>query len=85
MAAFHLDLSNVFGTVSQNILVRKLRMCGIDEKTVICVESCLTDTVQSVVLSGTQFSWKLVASTVPHGSSLGLILFNNFTNGLGKG
>lgn len=39
VAAFHLDLSNVFGTVSQNILVRKLRMCGIDEKTVICVET----------------------------------------------
>lgn len=83
VAAFHLDLRNVFDTVSQNILVNKLRMCGIDEKTVMCFKSCLTDRVQSGVLSGTQFSWKLVASIVPHGSLL--ILFDNFTNDLGKG
>ena len=80
---FYLDLSSIF--TQSPITSLKLRRYGIDEKTVTTIESCLTGRVQCVVISGTKFSWKLVASSVPCGSLLGLILFNNFVNELGKG
>jgi len=40
--AVYLDFRKAFDTVSHNILVGKLRKCGIDKWTVIWTENCFT-------------------------------------------
>ena len=54
--AEYLDFSRVFDTVSCNILVMKLRSCGIDEWLVGWIENWLTGRAQRVVISGTVWS-----------------------------
>jgi len=50
----YLDVSKAFHTVSHNILLGKLRKCGLDEWMVSWIENCLngrTQRVSSVALS----------------------------------
>ena len=48
----YLDFSKVFDTVSHNILIDKLRKCGLDEWTVRWIGIWLDGRAQRVVLSG---------------------------------
>ena len=62
-----LTSNKALDTISHNILVMKLRKCGIDEWTVKWIENWLTGRAQRVVNSGTESGWRPVNSNVPLG------------------
>jgi len=52
----YLDFSKAFDTVSRNILLGKLRKCGLDEWSVRWIENWLNGRTQRVVISGAESS-----------------------------
>ena len=63
----YLDFSKAFDSVSHDILITKLRKCGIDEWTVRWVENWLTGRARRVITGGTESGWRPVTSSVLRG------------------
>ncbi|PKU44633.1 rna-directed dna polymerase from mobile element hypothetical protein [Limosa lapponica baueri] len=76
------NFSKAFDTVTHNILIGKLRKCGLDEKTVRWMENWLSGRAQRVVISGTESSWRLGADLLENRSEekgMGVLVDNKLT------
>lgn len=71
--------------ISHNILIGKVRKCGLSELTVSWIENWLSSKSQKVIISGTNTNWMPVTSRVQYCSILGPGFFNLFINYLDEG
>jgi len=63
-AEYYLEFSKTSDTVSHNILLGKLRKCGLDAWKVRWIEHWLNGRAERVVISGAESHWRPVASGV---------------------
>ena len=74
------DLSAAFDMVDHSLLIEKLKLFGLDGKTVEWIQSYLLDRSQSVIIDGCLSPPLRINCGVPQGSILGPLMYVMFTN-----
>ena len=77
-----IDLKKAFDTIDHQILLRKLKIYGIDQRSLTWFHSYLTNRTQKCRINGQLSNSVPVACGVPQGSNLGPLLFLVYINDL---
>ena len=76
-----IDLSKAFDSICHNLLLAKLKVCGLRDSALQLMSSYLEeDCEQKVKCNGTLSDWLPLRCDVPQKSTLGPLLFNIFVN-----
>ena len=75
-----IDLSKVFDSLNQNILLHKLTYYGVKNFVITPLRSYLTNRKQYVQIDDISLSTLLINTVGPQGSIVGPLLFNIFIN-----
>ncbi|RMC15961.1 hypothetical protein DUI87_08168 [Hirundo rustica rustica] len=77
----YLNFSKASNIISHNILIHKIRKCGLDKWTVKWTENCQNGHASEILISAMESGWRPVTSGVPQGPGL----LNFFINDLDEG
>ena len=82
ISILYTDLSKAFDSVPHDLLIMKLKRCGIDGKTGAWIENFLNQRTQRVRIGAQLSETRTVLSEVPQGGVLSGILFSLYINDL---
>ena len=74
------DLSKAFNCLNHELLIAKLEAYGFSHKSLLYIQSYLTNRKQRMKVNSSFSEWADISSGVPQGSILGPLLFNIYLN-----
>ena len=82
MPYFLLDLKKAFDTIDHEILIKKLQMYGVEQRSIKLLKSYLSNRSQTCFINGSFSKCKSVRCGIPQGSILGPLFFLVYINDL---
>ena len=77
-----MDLSKAFDSLPHDLIVKKFKEYGADERTANIIEDYFSHRQQRVKVAGEYSSWNFISRGIAQGSILGPLIFNIFINDL---